>query len=216
MAVRDSSRPNDAGLSELSNKQLVPPMIATLAAAQQPNMFPEMQRAENNLPQRQYHEPPPGVNYEENSSVFGGILRGDLPAITIYESRDLLAFQDRRPCAKLHALVIPKRFVPTVFDLTPADLPMLEDMHQTALQLVEQQFPDAFQNKDYVLCYHIPPFNSVNHLHLHVLAPASEMNMLYRHGKYRLGSRWCTEEAVVRERLKNGRTAVPYKDRRTY
>ena len=76
---------------------------------------------------------------------------------------------------------------------------------------MEKQQPQALVDDDYILCFHIPPFNSVDHLHLHVLAPASEMNYLYRYGKYNTGARWCIGALEVIERLKGGQLAVPYK-----
>lgn len=152
-----------------------------------------------------YHEPPPRVDYSVNPSVFGKILRGELPAIVFDESPNILAFQDRTPKAPVHSLVIPKQFIPTVASLTKKDLPILQEMHETALSLLQRYQPEAFANDDYILCFHLPPFNSVDHLHLHVLAPASNMNWIYRHGKYQAGTFWCADEATVRQRLQQNK-----------
>jgi len=160
-----------------------------------------------------YHsyEAPNGVVYSENPTVFGKILRGELPALSFEESNNTLAFEDRHPRAPLHALVIPKRYIPSVFSLQPTDLTLLEEMRQVALNLVGKRYPEAVAKGDYILCYHVPPFNSVGHLHLHVLAPASEMNLIYRYGKYQVGSRWCASEESVRKRLGMNERSVPYK-----
>lgn len=154
---------------------------------------------------RQYHEPPPGVDYSQNPSVFGKILRGEIPAIVYDESPHVLAFQDRSPKAQFHALVIPKRYIPTVESLTPSDLPTLQEIKEAAVLLLQQYEPSALENNDFILCFHLPPFNSVDHLHLHVLAPASKMNFLWRFGKYQTGTRWCADESSVRNRLKKGK-----------
>ena len=70
----------------------------------------------------QYHSPPERMsNYDNNDTVFGSILRGDLPAVTLAESSRMLAIEDIKPRAPLHALVIPKAFVGSVFDLEQAD-----------------------------------------------------------------------------------------------
>ncbi|KAL7542710.1 hypothetical protein ACHAXR_013018 [Thalassiosira sp. AJA248-18] len=161
-----------------------------------------------------YHEPPPGIpDYDDNPSVFGKILRGELPCNPYQESAELLSFKDRSPKAKLHALVIPKRYVENVYSLTPTDddVHLVQDMRQMGLEILEKEQPHALSTNDYILCYHIPPFNSVDHLHLHVLAPASAMNIVYRYGKYGCGSRWCIGDVEVIERLKRGQAAVPYK-----
>ena len=158
-----------------------------------------------------FHPPPPHVHFDENPSVFGSILRGELPSLTLRETQTLLAFEDRSPRAPLHALVIPKRHIKSVFNLNADDLYLLQDMHHMAVDLIHSYYPEAAKRHDYILCYHIPPFSSVPHLHLHVLAPASEMNWIYRYGKYLVGSRWCAGELDVRQRLQEGKPAVPYK-----
>jgi diadenosine tetraphosphate (Ap4A) HIT family hydrolase len=165
----------------------------------------------------EYHEPPSGVDdpktyYDDNWTVFGKILRGEAPAVTYAETNDLLAFEDMHPRAPLHALIIPKRFIGGVFDLTasPKDLALVEEMQDMAEQLVQEQYPEAFRSGDYTLCFHIPPFNSVDHLHLHVLAPASHMKTYFRFIKYQVGTLWCTSLRTVVERIRAGKPAVPY------
>ncbi|MFC7535966.1 histidine triad nucleotide-binding protein [Sphingomonas sp. GCM10030256] len=45
--------------------------------------------------------------YDE-SNIFARILRGELPAETVYEDEHALAFHDINPLAAVHILVIPK------------------------------------------------------------------------------------------------------------
>lgn len=156
-----------------------------------------------------FHTPPLNVNYENNPSVFGAILRGELPTLTLNETDSILAFEDKAPRAPLHALVIPKKYIKTVVELRDDDVHLLQDMQQIAMALIHKYYPEAAKREDYILCYHVPPFNSVDHLHLHVLAPASEMSWIYRYGKYLVGTPWCIGESQVRHRLRLGMTAVP-------
>lgn len=44
----------------------------------------------------------------DDSNVFARILRGELPAKTVYEDAFALAFHDLHPLAPVHILVIPK------------------------------------------------------------------------------------------------------------
>jgi len=44
----------------------------------------------------------------DDSNIFARILRGELPAKTVYEDEFALAFHDINPQAPLHILVIPK------------------------------------------------------------------------------------------------------------
>ena len=162
-----------------------------------------------------YHEPPPAEAavvdyYSANPSVFGRILNGESPSRDYAETSELLAFRDRSPKAEFHALVIPKRYVPNLYSLTNDDLDLVRDMRRLALDLLEDRVPRARDANDYVLCFHIPPFNSVDHLHLHVLAPTSRMAWIHRYGKYRCGTRWCIEESEVIDRLSRDMAAVPY------
>ena len=63
---------------------------------------------------KQLYPPPLGVNYDSNPSVFGKILKGELPSYAYQESKELLAFRDRSPKAKLHALATPKKHIKSV------------------------------------------------------------------------------------------------------
>lgn len=183
------------------------------AAKQQPSISIHNDEAPRlSSPQtRIYHQPPPNVSYTENSSVFGAILRGQNSCLTLKETSNALAFQDRSPKAPLHALVIPKMLIKNVFALDhQKHLPLLNDMHAVAKDLIKTYHPQALESNDYILCYHVPPFNSVEHLHLHVLAPASKMNWLFRFTKYMPGTRWCTSDEQVRTRLQAGKPAVPF------
>eukprot|EP00979_Chaetoceros_neogracilis_P014216 scaffold4487_cov273-Chaetoceros_neogracile.AAC.22 len=175
-----------------------------------------------------YHIPPPGNSpeYSTNPTPFGRILEGSLPAHVYRETENTLTFRNRTPRAPLHALVIPKKLIPSIKELSSNDLGLLHEMKREALdtirnyssfhsgtEKVEGNSSDLYMTKeesvlergDYILCFHIPPFTSVDHLHLHVLAPKSEMDWIYRHGKYQIGTPWCTEfETVVRSLEKGG------------
>ncbi len=164
--------------------------------------------------------------YKSNPTVFGSILRGELPTKFLLEREEVIAFEDIRPRAPFHALVISKGLIPSVLELNDSDsenqksLSLLQKMSEAAHDLVRNHQPEAFERGDYRLCFHIPPFNSVDHLHLHVLAPASSMAYIYRHGKYNTGMssdgkhrynvRWCIDLSEVEANLRNGSPPTPY------
>jgi len=154
-------------------------------------------------PENQYHTPPPGVTYETNPTNFGRILEGKIPHCTIFETDELLCFRDRTPRASLHGLVIPKKYIESVDDLTEDDLDLLQKMKEVALETIRTEQPDAYANNDYRLCFHVPPFISVGHLHLHVLGPVSEMKVQHRFGKYLVGTRWCMDLDKLIQNMSN-------------
>ena len=155
---------------------------------------------------RRYHNPPSGISYEENSSVFGRILDGTLPCTEFRETDTTLTFRDIHPGAPLHALVIPKKFILSVFELDPEnDLELLKEMKEEALATIQAEEPKSFEEKDYILCFHMPPFISVKHLHLHALAPASKMNFFNRNLKFQPGTLWCTDFDTVVDALSAGK-----------
>ena len=55
----------------------------------------------------------------DDQNIFAKILRGELPAIKVYEDEQVLAFMDIMPQADGHTLVIPKSPAVTLLDLEP-------------------------------------------------------------------------------------------------
>lgn len=55
----------------------------------------------------------------------------------------------------------------------------VEEMKQQLTTLILQKAPETPPN-EISLGFHWPPFNSVNHLHMHAIAPESAMNFVRR------------------------------------
>ncbi|WVR05621.1 hypothetical protein IAU60_002643 [Kwoniella sp. DSM 27419] len=82
----------------------------------------------------------------------------------VYEDDTLIAFHDRTPRAKVHLLIIPRyHVVSSVRELTRRQAPILQQMSDLASTLI----PGDPHPK---MGFHIPPFSSVPHLHLHVFS----------------------------------------------
>mmetsp|Transcript_4859 Transcript_4859/g.6462 ORF Transcript_4859/g.6462 Transcript_4859/m.6462 type:complete len:232 (-) Transcript_4859:418-1113(-) len=156
------------------------------------------------------------IDYSSNPTIFGQILRQEILYYPYIETDTLLSFRDRTPRAPLHALVITKQYIPSVQSLQSpslssnddASIEVVSSMKEMALQIIQSQQPTAYQNQDYILAFHVPPFHSVHHLHLHVLAPASEMSFIFRYGIFATGTIWCTGVDDVLKRLKERKRAV--------
>lgn len=61
------------------------------------------------------------MSYDQQN-IFAKILRGELPAIKVYEDDKTLAFMDIMPQAEGHTLVIPKAPAVTLLDIPADDL----------------------------------------------------------------------------------------------
>ena len=55
----------------------------------------------------------------DSNNVFARILRGEIPAVKVYEDEKTLAFMDVMPQSDGHTLVIPKESAENIFDLSP-------------------------------------------------------------------------------------------------
>jgi len=124
---------------------------------------------------QKFEAPSVDVDYQDNATIFGKILQGRAPVKTLHETDNTLGFWDVKPRTALHGLVIPKQHIPTVFELQPKHVPLLHELKESALAILRKHQPDALETGDFELAFHVPPHNSVDHLHLHCLAPASEL-----------------------------------------
>ncbi|KAH8924603.1 HIT-like protein [Atractiella rhizophila] len=85
----------------------------------------------------------------------------------VHEEEDLIVFHDRKAGSKLHLLCIPKNHILNVTVLTRADVHLITRM---ARVLSQQMSLLGFSPPEQQLGFHVPPFFSVNHLHMHGLS----------------------------------------------
>ncbi|KAJ1026596.1 hypothetical protein NDA13_003973 [Ustilago tritici] len=96
----------------------------------------------------------------------------------VLEDDKYICFRDRSPAAQVHLLVIPRTHMANAQSLTQRDSVLVGEMQvlgNKALDIVAQQAHDTSSSKIAVaeeqprFGFHIPPFRSVDHLHLHCL-----------------------------------------------
>jgi len=101
------------------------------------------------------------------TTIFHRILAKEVPADVVFEDDDVLAFKDINPKAPTHVLFIPKRFVPSIADLTEetADIPGM-------LILKAKEFALLKGIDGYRLVFHVGKGGGqeVFYLHLHLLS----------------------------------------------
>jgi diadenosine tetraphosphate (Ap4A) HIT family hydrolase len=105
------------------------------------------------------------------SCVFCNIVAGSDPQATsiIGRTPKVSAFHPRTPSASNHILVVPNEHIQNISTIKPGPTSsaLLREMKQFGLQCVQEEEP-SIQEKDCRFVFHRPPFNSVDHLHLHV------------------------------------------------
>ena len=100
-------------------------------------------------------------------TIFSKIIAKQIPAKIQYEDAKYIVIYDIQPAAPVHLLVIPKREIPTLNDLTPADAELVGGMF-----LIAKKVMGELGQTDYRTVFNCGPGaqQSVFHLHLHVLA----------------------------------------------
>ncbi|XP_078068948.1 adenosine 5'-monophosphoramidase HINT3 isoform X2 [Mustelus asterias] len=96
-------------------------------------------------------------------------------------------FRDIRPGAPHHYLVVPRKHIANCKSLKKEHISTVEKMVNIGENVLQQNGIDDLT--DVRLGFHWPPFCTINHLHLHVLAPASQMGFISRM-VYRANSYW--------------------------
>ena len=104
--------------------------------------------------------------------LFCRISAGEIPATLIHQDDELIAFSDINPQAPLHALVVPRRHVATLNDLTPGDDALVGSMFRRAAAIAAQQ---GYADRGYRTVFNCnrEAGQSVFHIHLHVLGGRS-------------------------------------------
>ena len=71
-------------------------------------------------------------------TIFGKIIRGEIPSRKVYEDHEIIAFHDINPVAQVHFLIVPKKFIATLADITAEDVPLLGRMLELAPKLARE------------------------------------------------------------------------------
>lgn len=100
-------------------------------------------------------------------TIFEKIIAKQIPAELQFEDDRCIVIRDINPKAPVHLLVIPKRVIPTLNDLTPNDEPLVGHLLLVAAKVMNQ-----LGYRDYRTVFNCGEGagQTVFHLHLHVLA----------------------------------------------
>ena len=102
------------------------------------------------------------------SCLFCKIVAGEIPASKVYEDDQLIAFNDINPQAPTHVLIVPKRHVGTLNDLSAADDALVGAMVRRAAAIAKEEGFDGPGYRTVFNC-NAQAGQTVFHIHLHVL-----------------------------------------------
>lgn len=105
-------------------------------------------------------------------TIFGKIIRKEIPAKVVHEDEHCLAFHDVSPQAPVHVLVIPKKPIESIEQLTSEDASLLGHLWLT-IQQVARQLNLANDGYRVVVNCGKDGGQSVDHLHFHILGGRS-------------------------------------------
>ncbi len=103
------------------------------------------------------------------STIFSKIINKEIPADIVFESENVLAFNDINPQAPVHILIIPKIEIPKVTDINGKEhAGLLGEMFDTANKLANEMGMDKDGFRLVFNCGD-KGGQEVYHLHLHLL-----------------------------------------------
>lgn len=70
--------------------------------------------------------------------IFCKIIKREIPATIVYEDDKVIAFNDIKPVAPIHVIIIPKTHVPSVNALTEENAGVVADVHLAAAKIAKQ------------------------------------------------------------------------------
>ena len=106
-----------------------------------------------------------------DDTIFGRIIRREIPADIVFEDADVIAFRDIAPQAPVHVLFVPKTPIATLNDATPAQGELIGKLAIAAADYAKRE---GFAEDGYriVINCNRNAGQTVFQIHLHLLAGA--------------------------------------------
>jgi histidine triad (HIT) family protein len=106
------------------------------------------------------------MSAHDPNCIFCKIAAGEIPSKKVYEDADAIAFHDIKPHAPVHFLIVPKKHIPSLMEVTPGDEALLGKLTALAPKLAQEQGLKGFK---LAVNTGREGGQEVFHLHLHVL-----------------------------------------------
>ena len=104
----------------------------------------------------------------EKNCIFCKIIAGEIPGEILHEDEEAIAFRDINPQSPIHLLIIPKRHIPSLADLSEADSYLMGHLINVANQLAKRE---GISENGYRLVINCGKEGGqlVPHLHIHLM-----------------------------------------------
>lgn len=102
------------------------------------------------------------------ATIFTKIIDKEIPASIVFENDKVLAFKDINPQAPVHILVIPKKEIPTLNDITSEDSEFIMEMYLAIKKITKDLGIDQDGYRVITNCNSYGG-QEVFHLHFHIL-----------------------------------------------
>eukprot|EP00992_Anisonema_acinus_P005366 TRINITY_DN1797_c0_g1_i1.p1 TRINITY_DN1797_c0_g1~~TRINITY_DN1797_c0_g1_i1.p1 ORF type:complete len:153 (-),score=45.06 TRINITY_DN1797_c0_g1_i1:100-558(-) len=116
--------------------------------------------------------PPVIDNAGTATCLFCRIVAGTAPADVLYRDDLFLVIRDIKPATTHHYLVLPREHMADAKHLAREDAVVIKRMEEIATAVLKAQGADLADSR---MGFHWPPFQSIKHLHMHVLSPVEDM-----------------------------------------
>ena len=109
--------------------------------------------------------------------IFCQIAAGKIPGKLQYQDDEIIAFPDINPRAPIHLLIVPRKHIPSLADLTEAETCLVGDMTRVANQLAREA---GIARKGYRLVINCGAEGGqvVPHLHMHLIGGRKLVNSI--------------------------------------
>jgi len=88
----------------------------------------------------------------------------------LFEDEIIVIFEDINPIAYIHLQCIPKKHIKNINSLSYLHIPLIEHMKNQSKKYIIENYSGVDSN-NIIQGFHVPPFYSVPHLHLHCIVP---------------------------------------------
>lgn len=113
------------------------------------------------------------------ATIFSKIVAGEIPSYNVAEDEQFYAFLDINPLVKGHTLVVPKREVDYIYDLSDEELAAMHVFAKHVALAIQKAFP-CRKVGEAVIGLEVP------HAHIHLIPMQKESDMLFSNPKLKL------------------------------